>query len=60
MPANRRGTTGLRRVVDPLDGTVFTYGIRRWAVSIAAADDAGPVVGVVFDPSADELYRAVR
>lgn len=58
---NRRGTTGLRWVVDPLDGTVnFTYGIRRWAVSIAAVDEAGPVVGVVFDPSADELYRAVR
>jgi len=58
---DRSGTTGLRWVVDPLDGTVnFTYGIRRWAVSIAAEDDDGGVVGVVFDPMADELCWAVR
>lgn len=58
---DRGGTTGLRWVVDPLDGTVnFTYGIRRWAVSIAAQDDDGGVVGVVFDPMADELSCAVR
>lgn len=58
---NRAGTTGLRWVVDPLDGTVnFTYGIRRWAVSIAAVDDAGPVVGAVYDPMADELFMGGR
>lgn len=58
---NRRGTSGLRWVVDPLDGTVnFTLGIRRWAVSIAAVDDRGAVVGVVFDPLVPELFRAVR
>ncbi len=58
---DRAGTTGLRWVVDPLDGTVnFTYGIRRWAVSIAVEDDDGGVVGVVFDPMADELSCAVR
>jgi myo-inositol-1(or 4)-monophosphatase len=58
---NRRGTSGLRWVVDPLDGTVnFTLGIRRWAVSIAAVDDHGGVVGVVLDPLVPELFRAVR
>ena len=34
--------TGLRWVVDPLDGTVnFLYGIPQWCVSVAVDDDAG-------------------
>lgn len=58
---DRPGSTGLRWVVDPLDGTVnFLYGIPQWSVSIAVEDDAGPVCGVVFDPSRDETFTAVR
>lgn len=59
--AERRGTTGLRWVVDPLDGTVnFQYGIPTWCVSIACEDDAGSLVGVVHDPSRDETFVASR
>ena len=59
--AERRGTTGLRWVVDPLDGTVnFLYGFPAWCVSIAVEDDAGSVVGVVHDPNRDETFVAVR
>ena len=59
--AQRRGTSGLRWVVDPLDGTVnFLYGIPTWCVSIACEDDAGSLVGVVHDPSRDETFVAVR
>ena len=55
------GTSGLRWVVDPLDGTVnFLFGIPIWAVSVAVEDEAGAVAGVVFDPSRDELWAAAR
>ena len=34
-----QGSSGLRWVVDPLDGTVnFLYGIARWSVSVAVRD----------------------
>jgi myo-inositol-1(or 4)-monophosphatase len=59
--APRRGSSGRRWVVDPLDGTVnFLYGIPAWCVSIACEDDAGSLVGVVHDPNRDETFHAVR
>ncbi len=55
------GTSGLRWVVDPLDGTVnFLFGIPQWCVSIAVEDAAGALAGVVFDPMRDELWAAAR
>ena len=55
------GTSGVRWVVDPIDGTVnYLYGIPQWAVSIGVEDADGAVVGVVFDPAKDELWQAVR
>src|SRR4051794_15872405 len=36
------GTSGLRWVIDPLDGTVnYLYGIPQWAVSVACEDAGG-------------------
>jgi myo-inositol-1(or 4)-monophosphatase len=59
--AERRGTTGLRWVLDPLDGTVnYLYGYAGWAVSVACEDDDGGVVGVVHDPLRGETFRAGR
>ena len=59
--ANRDGTTGLRWVVDPLDGTVnYLSGIPLWCVSIACEDFAGTLAGVVYDPLRDQLFSAVR
>ncbi len=59
--ADRRGSTGLRWVVDPLDGTVnYLYGIPAWSVSIACEDEHGALVGAVVDPSRQEIYTAVR
>ena len=58
---DRAGTTGLRWVIDPLDGTVnFLAGIPLFCVSIACEDDSGTVAGVVFDPVRDELFAGVR
>jgi myo-inositol-1(or 4)-monophosphatase len=58
--ASDDGTTGIRWVVDPIDGTVnYLYGIPHWAVSIGIEYDGDTVVGVVLDPSKDELWQAV-
>jgi myo-inositol-1(or 4)-monophosphatase len=55
------GTSGLRWVVDPLDGTSnFLFGVPQWAVSIAVEDADGAVAGVVFDPPRGELWSAIR
>jgi myo-inositol-1(or 4)-monophosphatase len=51
-----QGTTGLRWIVDPLDGTVnYLFGLPQWAVSVACEHR----VGVVWDPVREELF-AVR
>lgn len=55
------GTTGLRWVVDPLDGTInYLYRGAAFAVSIGVEDAAGPLAGAVFDPQRGELFTAVR
>ena len=55
------GTTGLRWVVDPLDGTInFLFRIPQWAVSIACEDASGTLAGVIYDPMRDELWSAER
>ncbi|MFF9818009.1 inositol monophosphatase family protein [Streptomyces sp. NPDC014006] len=55
------GTSGIRWVIDPLDGTVnYLYGLPTWAVSIAAEQDGETVVGVVAAPMRGETYHAVR
>jgi myo-inositol-1(or 4)-monophosphatase len=55
------GTSGVRWIVDPLDGTVnFLFGIPQWAVSVACADGDGLVAGVVLDPLRDEIFAATR
>ncbi len=47
------GTTGLRWVVDPLDGTTnYLFGHPQWCVSVACEGHAG----VVLDPLRDELW----
>lgn len=59
--SDRAGGSGLRWVVDPLDGTVnYLYGRRHWSVSVAAEDERGLLVGVVHDPSVEETFTAVR
>ncbi|MBV9095783.1 MAG: inositol monophosphatase [Streptosporangiaceae bacterium] len=50
----------VRWVVDPLDGTVnYLYGLRDWAVSIAAEVDGAVVAGVVEVPRFGETFTAV-
>ena len=55
------GTSGVRWVVDPLDGTTnYLYGYPGCNVSIAAEDEDGAVVAVVVDPLLGDMFAAVR
>lgn len=57
--ADAAGSTGVRWVVDPLDGTVnYLYGIGAYAVSIAAEVDGIAVAGAVFDAATGRMYDA--
>lgn len=59
--ADRQGGSGLRWVLDPLDGTVnYLYGYPGWSVSVACEDDDGGLVGVVRDPLRGETFAAIR
>ena len=52
--------TGRTWVVDPLDGTVnYANGIPVFCVSVGLAVDGHPAVGVVYDPTRDEMFTAV-
>lgn len=55
------GTSAIRWVVDPLDGTVnYLFRSQEWSVSIAACDAQGALVGVVFDVLGERMFSAVR
>jgi myo-inositol-1(or 4)-monophosphatase len=59
--ADRKSTSGITWVIDPLDGTVnYFYGLPGWNVSIAAKDDKGVVVGVVVSPTLQSTWWATR
>lgn len=54
------GTTGVRWLVDPVDGTTnYLYGRPDWAVSIAAADPDGRLLAaVVVEPAVGRTTEA--
>lgn len=57
----RMGSSGLRWVVDPLDGTVnYLFGFPMWGVSIGMERNGTTEIGVIVTPAFDESYIAVR
>jgi myo-inositol-1(or 4)-monophosphatase len=59
--ADHVGSSGVRWIIDPIDGTVnFLYGQPAWAVSVAAEVDGVVVVGVVAAPVLEETFVAVH
>ena len=59
--ADSSGTSGLRWVVDPIDGTVnYLYGRAGYAVSVAVEDEHGALVAVVHAPATNETWTAWR
>jgi myo-inositol-1(or 4)-monophosphatase len=50
-----------RWIIDPLDGTVnYTHGLPIFCVSIALERKGEIILGVVYDPSMDELFTAEK
>lgn len=57
--ADHPGTSGVRWIVDPIDGTVnYLYGLPDWAVSIAAEVDGTVVAGAVVNGASGVEYAA--
>lgn len=55
------GTSGVRWIVDPVDGTVnLLHGIEEYAVSVAAEVDGTVVAGAVADVPRRHVYAAAR
>jgi myo-inositol-1(or 4)-monophosphatase len=47
--------------VDPIDGTInFVHGVRYWCVSIAFLVDGTRQIGIIYDPSQDELFWGIK
>ena len=48
-------------VIDPIDGTAnFVAGYNRSAVSVALLRNGDPVLGMIYNPWAEELFSAVK
>lgn len=46
-------------IVDPIDGTVnYFYGIPHFCISIALRQAGKMIIGLIYDPSRDELWTA--
>ena len=55
------GTSQYTWIIDPLDGTTnFLHGIPHYCVSIALQIGSTIAVGVVFDPTSERLFTAMR
>ncbi|PRX92437.1 inositol monophosphatase family protein [Allonocardiopsis opalescens] len=55
------GSSGVRWIIDPIDGTVnYLYDQPEWAVSVAAEVDGAVVAGAVNVVRRAELFTAVR
>lgn len=57
--SDRAGTSGVRWIIDPIDGTVnFLYGLPQYAVSVAAERDGTVVAGAVVNAATGVEYAA--
>ena len=55
------GESGVRFIIDPLDGTTnFAHGYPVFAVSIAFEQGAEVTAGAVYDPAREELFTAAK
>jgi myo-inositol-1(or 4)-monophosphatase len=53
----KAGTSGISWILDPIDGTRgFLSGTPTWGVLIAAADQTGPVFGIIDQPYIGERF----
>ncbi len=58
---SRDGTSGVRWIIDPLDGTTnYLYRHPIWAVSVGVEVDGEVAAGVVASPGLHETFSAVK
>ena len=58
---SKASQSGISWLIDPIDGTTnYLRGIPNFSVSIAAVTEDETVVGVVYDPTLDETFTAIR
>lgn len=56
-----RCTRRFQWIIDPLDGTInYVSGLPLFSVSLALQEEGKTILGVIFDPIADELYTSIR
>jgi myo-inositol-1(or 4)-monophosphatase len=61
LPGGEPGGEPYRWIVDPLDGTTnYAHGFPIYGVSIALEHDGALALGVIYDPSREELFVAER
>jgi myo-inositol-1(or 4)-monophosphatase len=59
--ASKASQSGISWLIDPIDGTTnYLRGIPNFSVSIAAVTEDETVAGVVYDPTLDETFTAIR
>lgn len=59
--AAREKDSAFRWIIDPLDGTTnYAHGFPVFCVSIALTKNGEAILGVVFDPTRDELFLAEK
>jgi myo-inositol-1(or 4)-monophosphatase len=57
----RKGASGFKWIIDPLDGTVnFAHQVPIFCISIALAFQDEIVLGIILDPLKDELFSATK
>lgn len=58
--SSRAGSSGVRWVIDPLDGTTnYLYGLPNFAVAIGIEVDGVAVAGVIHQPATAETFSAI-
>lgn len=58
---DEEGSSPYRWIIDPLDGTTnFAHGYPVYCVSIGLEYEGRCIIGVVFDPSRNELFTAIE
>ncbi|MCL0043903.1 inositol monophosphatase [Dehalococcoidia bacterium] len=58
---SRVGSTGMRWIVDPVDGTRnFAANVPHFAISLALVNCNEILLGATYDPMRDELFHAVK
>lgn len=58
---NIASASGMQWILDPIDGTTnYIYGYNMSAISLALKENNEIIFGIVYNPFADEMFKAVK